>query len=112
MRDSIDILQPQSISICKHLRSKMRILITAFIVLFFNPASAEEVRIPWKGDYPHNSNKHWSKDNPYDSGFSRNFKNGAPEEFGEVKKDGELKAEILLPKDTKGPVSFMIVLRR
>ncbi|WP_407176395.1 dienelactone hydrolase family protein [Bradyrhizobium sp. STM 3562] len=73
-------------------------------------ASAEQVRIPWKGDYPHNSIKHWSKDNPYDSGFSKNFKNGAPEEFGEVQKDGELNVFIYSPKDAKGPVPFVVVL--
>lgn len=86
-----------------------RILLFAFFV-FLSPANAAEVRIPWKGDYPHNSSKHWSKDNPYDSGFSNNFNNGAPEEYGQVKKDGELKAEVLLPKGTTGSVPFMIVM--
>jgi dienelactone hydrolase len=88
----------------------MRILLIATIVLCFSPANADQFKIPWKGDYAHNSIKHWSKDNPYDSGFSKNFKNGAQEEFGDVQKDGELNAEVLLPKDTKGPVPFMIVL--
>ena len=50
------------------------------------------------------------ENNPYDSGFSKNFKNGTPQEFGDVKKDGELKAEIITPKDTTGPVPFMIVM--
>jgi dienelactone hydrolase len=88
----------------------MRILLAAFIGLIFGSANAEEVRIPWKGDYAHNSSKTWSKDNPYDSGFSKNFKNGSPEEFGQVQKDGELKAEILVPKGTTGPIPFMVVL--
>jgi hypothetical protein len=91
-------------------RPEMRILLTTFIVLLSSPANAEQFKIPWKGDYPHNSAKHWSKDNPYDSGFSKNFKNGAPEEFGEVSKDGDLNAEIILPRDSKGPMPFMIVL--
>ncbi|TQF29739.1 hypothetical protein UNPA324_09015 [Bradyrhizobium sp. UNPA324] len=79
-------------------------------VLFSTAASAEQVRIPWKGDYPHNSNKPWSKNNLYDSGFSKNFKNGAPEEFGEIQKDGELNAFIYSPRETKGPVPFVVVL--
>src|SRR3977135_2208037 len=77
-------------------RMQMRFFLTILLVLLFNAAQAEtkpaEVKIPWKGDYAHNSSKHWSKDNPYDSGFSKNFKNGTPEEFGDVQKDGELKA--------------------
>ncbi|MBR0838703.1 dienelactone hydrolase family protein [Bradyrhizobium liaoningense] len=92
----------------------MRVLFTAFFFLFSAAALAEtkpvEVKITWKGDYTHNSSKHWSKDNLYDSGFSKNFKNGAPEEFGEVQKDGELNAFIYSPKDSKGPVPFVILL--
>jgi dienelactone hydrolase len=73
-------------------------------------ASPDEVRIPWKGDYAHNSSKTWSRDNPYDSGFSKNFLNGAPEEGGKVQKDGELGAEVLLPENTTGPIPFALVL--
>jgi dienelactone hydrolase len=91
---------------------QMRFFLTILLVLSFNAAQAEptEVKITWKGDYAHNSSKHWSKDNPYDSGFSKNFKNGTPEEFGEVQKDGELNAFIYSPKDAKGPVPFVVLL--
>jgi dienelactone hydrolase len=89
---------------------KRMLLIPLMLISTAASAETSTVRIPWKGDYAHNSSKHWSKDNPFDSGFSKNFKNGAPEEFNEVKKDGELNAEIILPKDAKGPVPFMIVL--
>jgi dienelactone hydrolase len=90
----------------------MKYLVIAIFALFSTAALAApaEVRLPWKGDYAHNSNKRWSKDNPYDSGFSKNFKNGTPEEFGEVKKDGELKAFIYSPKDVQDPVPFVILL--
>lgn len=93
-------------------RMKMRFFLIILLVLSFNAAQAEptEVKITWKGDYAHNSSKHWSKDNPYDSGFSKNFKNGAPDEFGEVKKNGELNAFIYSPKNAKGPVPFVILL--
>ncbi|MGY4435077.1 hypothetical protein ACVWWO_007554 [Bradyrhizobium sp. F1.13.1] len=77
----------------------MKNLVFVLAALISTAASATppEVKIPWKGDYPHNSSKHWSKDNPYDSGFSKNSKNGTPEEFGEVQKDGELNAFIYSP---------------
>src|SRR5277367_5312316 len=88
----------------------MKRIFLLILVLSTTAASAEQVRIPWKGDYLHNSSKTWTKDNPYDSGFSKNFKNGTPEEFGEVQKDGELNAFIYSPKDAKGPTPFVILL--
>jgi hypothetical protein len=90
----------------------MRTLLALLLVVMVSPANAEQVtvKIPWKGGYPHNSSKTWSKDNPYDSGYSKNFKNGAPEEFGDMQKDGELNAFIYSPKDAKGPVPFVVVM--
>jgi dienelactone hydrolase len=93
------------------MRNSIRLGILLVVsLLVASSTKASELRIPWKGDYPHNSSKQWSRDNPFDSGFSKNFNNGTPEEYGQVKKDGELKAEILLPKGTTGPIPFMIVL--
>lgn len=84
------------------------------MMLFSTVALADtkpvEVKIAWKGDYAHNSDKKWSKDNPYDSGFSKNFKNGAPEEFGDVKKDGELNGYVYTPQGATGPVPFFVVM--
>lgn len=88
----------------------MKRMLILTLMLVSTAASAGQFKIPWKGDYPHNSTKTWSRGNPWDSGFSRNFKNGTPQEFGEVQKDGDLNAEILLPKGTTGPTQFMIVL--
>ncbi|MGV7218860.1 dienelactone hydrolase family protein [Bradyrhizobium sp. UFLA05-112] len=90
----------------------MRFFLTILLVLSLNAAQAEptEVKIAWKGDYAHNSSKHWSKDNPYDSGFSKNFKNGTPQEFGDVQKEGELNAFVYSPKDAKGSVPFVVVM--
>jgi hypothetical protein len=89
----------------------MKHLLLIVMMLISTAVLAEEtIRIPWKGDYAHNSSKTWSRDNPYDSGFSKFFKNGAPEESGDIQKDGELNAEIILPKDAKGPTPFVIVL--
>jgi len=76
-----------------------RVLLTVMI-LICTAASADEFKIPWRGDYEHNSNKTWSRDNPYDSGFSKNFHNGMPEEGGKVQKDGELWVETPLPENT------------
>jgi dienelactone hydrolase len=93
----------------------MKYLVFILATLAFTAAALAEtkpteVKIKWNGDYAHNSSKHWSKDNPYDSGFSKNFKNGTPQEFGDVKKDGELDAFIYSPKEAKGPVPFVVVL--
>jgi dienelactone hydrolase len=90
----------------------MKYLAAVLAMLISTAALADppEVMIPWKGDYAHNSSKHWSKDNPYDSGFSKNFKNGTPQEFGDVKKDGELNAFVYSPENSKGPVPFVVVM--
>jgi dienelactone hydrolase len=87
------------------------VLVIAFL-LHSSSAKAVELRIPWKGDYAHNSNHHWSAtDKLYaDSGYSRYFKNGTPEEFGVVEKSGELKAEAIRPKNATGPIPFVIML--
>src|SRR3954471_4168657 len=85
-------------------------LMTLILISTAALADPPEIRIPWKGDYAHNSSKHWSKDNPYDSGFSKNFKNGTPQEFGDVQKEGELNAFIYSPKNTKGSVPFVVVM--
>lgn len=94
----------------KHSRSKMRILFTALIVLFLSPANAEQFKIPWKGDYAHNTTATWSRENKDDSGYSKNFLNGTPEEGGKVQKDGELWVETMLPEDTTGPIPFVVVM--
>jgi dienelactone hydrolase len=88
----------------------MRASLIILFVLFTSLAHAEMIKIPWKGDYAHNSSRTWSRDNPYDSGFSKNFLNGAPEEGGKVQKDGELWIETVLPENTTGPIPFMLVL--
>ena len=90
----------------------MKHMLLMAVMLISTAASADNTitKIPWDGDYPHNSSQTWSQDNPYNFGYSKNFKNGAPEEFGQVQKDGELNAEIILPKNVTGPVPFMIVL--
>ena len=88
----------------------MKYLIALISILLIAPANAEKVRIKWNGDYAHNSSRTWSKDNPWDSGWSRNFKNGTPQEFGEVQKDGEITAEITLPPNTTSPVPFVMIM--
>jgi dienelactone hydrolase len=89
----------------------MKYLVAVLVMLISTAAWADppEVRIPWMGDYSHNSSKTWTKDNPYDSGYSKNFKNGTPEEFGDVQKHGELDAFIYSP-DARGPVPFVVLL--
>jgi dienelactone hydrolase len=88
----------------------MNFLIVLLLLLFSATASAEMIKIPWNGDYAHNSNKTWTRDNPYDSGFSKNFLNGTPEEGGKVQKDGEIWIETVVPAGNTGPIPFMVVM--
>ena len=77
----------------------MRIVVLILSISLLAPARAETVKIPWKGDYPHNGETVWSPENKYHkSGLTKNFMNGAPEEHGKVQRDGVLDAELLLPK--------------
>ncbi|MGE0289967.1 MAG: dienelactone hydrolase family protein [Bradyrhizobium sp.] len=87
----------------------MRSLALLFLV-YATTASAEMVKIPWKGDYAHNQDSVYSPENKYASGRSKNFLNGAPEEYGKVQKDGEIKAEIVKPSGSTGPVPFIILM--
>jgi dienelactone hydrolase len=79
-------------------------------VLISTVAEAKIYKIPWKGDYSHNSSKTWSRDNPADSGFSKNFLSGTPEEGGKVQKDGELWVETMVPNGTTGPIPFVVLM--
>jgi dienelactone hydrolase len=80
------------------------------IVCAYTTASAEAIKIPWKGDYAHNFDAIYSPENKYRSGMSKNFLNGAPEEGGKVQRDGQLVAEIMKPKGSTGPLPFVILM--
>jgi dienelactone hydrolase len=80
-------------------------------MLFATMARAELVKIPWKGDYPHNSDDHYSSENKYKSGLSKFFNNGAPEERGKIQKEGTLLAEVIKPKGGDGQTPYMILMR-
>jgi dienelactone hydrolase len=89
----------------------MRCLIVAALLLFAAVAHAEKVGIPWKGDYAHNSDDHYSPENKYKSGLSKFFNNGSPEEGGKIQKDGNLDAELLKPKSGgDAPVPYVILM--
>src|ERR1700761_1898916 len=88
----------------------MRILLISAIALCISTANAEQLEIPWKGDYAHNGETIWSPENRYHkSGLTKNFMNGAPEEHGKVQRDGALKAELLLAH-AEQPQPFVILL--
>jgi dienelactone hydrolase len=76
----------------------MRGLIIAVLLVFATAAQAEKVKIPWKGDYAHNFDDHYSPQNKYKSGLSKFFNNGSPAESGKIQKDGVLEAELITPK--------------
>jgi len=82
------------------------IVISIILSLFAFSAHAEMVSIKWK---PSDSIT-WVPGNNYIDGHSRNFMNGTVEEKRKVKAEGELQAEIIVPKETKGPIPFMILM--
>jgi dienelactone hydrolase len=85
----------------------MRYLSLLIVILLANPSCAETVRIQW------HSSAHsapWVPGNDYIDGWTNNFMNGTVEERGRVQLDGELEAEILLPKGAKPPVPFVVML--
>jgi dienelactone hydrolase len=89
---------------------KLNNFLTAFALLFTTSAHADMFKIPWHGDYKHNSAATWSRENKDDSGYSKNFLNGAPEEGSVVQKDGELWAETMVPANTTGPLPFVVLM--
>jgi dienelactone hydrolase len=87
------------------------LLITVALVVFATAtARAEMVKIPWKGDYAHNFDDHYSPQNKYKSGLSKFFNNGSPEESGKIQRDGVLDAELLKPKGTAATVPYVILM--
>lgn len=85
----------------------MRILLIVLIVLTFGTANAEMVKIPW---HTSTQSSPWIPGNDYIDGWSKSFMNGTIEEKGKVKANGELRAEVIRPKGTVGPIPFVILL--
>jgi dienelactone hydrolase len=88
----------------------MRYFVLAALMVFATMARAETVRIPWKGDYSHNYDDHYSPQNRYKSGQSKFFNNGAPEERGKIQKEGDLEAELIKPKGGASQVPYVILM--
>ena len=88
----------------------MRRLVVIALLLFATTASAETVKIPWKGDYSHNSDGHYSPENKYKSGLSKFFNNGAPEERGKIQKEGALEAELIRPTGGGSQSPYVILM--
>ena len=88
----------------------IRRLVVIALLLFATTAGAETVRIPWKGDYSHNSGDHYSPENKYKSGLSKFFNNGAPEERGRIQKEGALEAELIKPKGDGSQPPYVILM--
>ena len=86
----------------------MRNIVTliVFLLLTFS-AHAEMVSIKWQ---PSAYSVPWVPGNDYIDGHTFNFMNGTLEEKGKVKRDGELEAEMIVPKGTKGPIPFVVML--
>jgi dienelactone hydrolase len=91
---------------------EIRLFLIASLLFCGSTSAAETIAIPWNGEFAHNSNHHWSaNDKMYaDSGFSRFFMNGTPEEAHVVAKSGELKAEMLPPDNVTDLPPFVVLL--
>jgi hypothetical protein len=89
------------------LRCAMCLLVWAFVLLaHVTFAQAEMVSIKWKPSAP----IAWVPGNDFIDGYSANFKNATVEEKGKTQKAGELEAEVIIPRGTKGPIPFVIML--
>lgn len=88
----------------------MRWLILA--LLLTTPAQAEMVEIKWNAGDPIKSSEPWlvTDGGGYITGWSKNFMDGTVEERRKVAAEGVLKAEIIKPKGSKGPIPFVILL--
>lgn len=88
----------------------IRNLLTVLTFLFQTPALGETVTIPWNGNYERNTEAPWSRTNPHNSGFSKLFKAGTPEENGSIQRTGDINAEIMSPISTGHPIPYIIML--
>ena len=88
----------------------MRYFVIVALLVFATAARAEKVKIPWKGDYAHNFDDHYTPQNKYKSGLSKFFNNGAPEEGGKIQQDGVLEAELMRPKAGADAVPYVILM--
>ena len=88
----------------------MRCFIAAALVVVTTAVHAEKVKIPWKGDYAHNFDDHYSAQNRYKSGLSKFFNNGSPEEQGKIQKEGSLEADLIKPKGDAAAVPYVILM--
>jgi dienelactone hydrolase len=88
----------------------MRWLILA--LLLTTPAQAETVEIKWNAGNQIKSSEPWlvTDGGGYINGWSKNFMDGTVEERRKVAAEGVLKAEIIKPKSSKGPIPFVILL--
>ncbi|AWM06077.1 dienelactone hydrolase family protein [Bradyrhizobium symbiodeficiens] len=86
----------------------MRAIVLILVqLLFATAATSETVRMKWS---PSNGSAPWVPGNDYIDGWTENFMNGTVEERGRVQQDGELSAQLMLPKSGKIPAPFIVML--
>lgn len=86
----------------------MRIVLALIGIFVSFSADAEMVKVKWR---PGNYSSPWDTGaSGYVDGWTKNFLNGTVEERGKITLDGYLSANILKPKQTKGPIPFVVVL--
>lgn len=70
------------------------------------------VKIKWNAGDPVKSAEPWltTDGGGYVSGWSKNFMDGTVEERGKTVSDGHLSAEIIRPKEAKGPIPYVVLM--
>ncbi|MGY4512946.1 dienelactone hydrolase family protein [Bradyrhizobium sp. USDA 3650] len=88
--------------------SRLMLILLGILVMIeqSTPALAEMISIRWRASSP----MPWVPGNVYIDGYSSNFRNATVEEKGKTQKEGELAAELLVPKGTAGAIPFIVLL--
>lgn len=82
-----------------------------FLALTTVVAEAEAVRIKWKAGDAHLSRQAWVKYGSVEiNGWSERFMDGTVEEKGKIATEGYLEADIRRPKNSLGPIPFVILM--
>lgn len=87
-------------------KSMNKIILTCIALVCSGPSqAAETIKVKWDGNYPYNKSTIWDKNKPaldrgnIFSAWTKNFKNGSPQEWGAITTTGVLNAELYKPLD-------------
>jgi hypothetical protein len=97
----------RAVGVGHFVKPPIHMLLSALMILTLSTfAHAEMVSIKWKPSQP----VAWVPGNNYIDGHTFNFINDTIEEEGKIKRDGELQAELMVPKGIKVPIPFVLIM--